>query len=36
MGLSERPEEDNDGKAIPVTVVEAGPCRVIQKKNPEK
>ena len=23
---------DNDGKAIPVTVVEAGPCRVIQKK----
>jgi large subunit ribosomal protein L3 len=24
---------DNDGKAIPVTVVEAGPCRVIQKKT---
>ncbi len=24
---------DNDGKAIPVTIVEAGPCKVLQKKN---
>ena len=26
---------DNDGKAIPVTVVEAGPCKVVQKKTQE-
>ncbi len=24
---------DNEGKAIPVTIVEAGPCKVLQKKN---
>lgn len=27
---------DEDGHAIPVTVVEAGPCRVAQVKTPEK
>ncbi len=27
---------DNDGKAIPVTIVEAGPCKVLQKKNQAK
>ena len=25
-----------DGKVIPVTVIEAGPCTVVQKKTPEK
>ena len=25
-----------DDKVIPVTLVEAGPCRVLQVKNPEK
>jgi len=27
---------DEDGRAIPVTVLEAGPCTVIAKKTPEK
>lgn len=27
---------DEDGHAVPVTVVEAGPCRVAQVKTPEK
>ncbi|MBQ1351845.1 MAG: 50S ribosomal protein L3 [Oscillospiraceae bacterium] len=27
---------DTDGKVIPVTVIEAGPCTVIQKKSVEK
>lgn len=27
---------DENGRAIPVTVVEAGPCRVVQKKTAEK
>ena len=27
---------DADGKVIPVTVIEAGPCTVIQKKTVEK
>ena len=27
---------DAKGKLIPVTVVEAGPCRVVQKKTPER
>jgi large subunit ribosomal protein L3 len=27
---------DDDGAAVPVTVVEAGPCPVVQVKNPEK
>ncbi len=26
---------DEDGKAVPVTVVKAGPCVVVQKKTPE-
>ncbi len=26
----------SDGKVIPVTVVEAGPCAVVQKKTVEK
>ena len=27
---------DDDGKVIPVTVIEAGPCTVVQKKTAEK
>jgi large subunit ribosomal protein L3 len=27
---------DDDGHAVPVTVIEAGPCRVAQTKTPEK
>jgi len=27
---------DEDGHAVPVTVIEAGPCRVAQTKTPEK
>ena len=27
---------DEDGKVIPVTVIEAGPCVVVQKKTAEK
>ena len=27
---------DADGKVIPVTVIEAGPCTVVQKKTEEK
>ena len=27
---------DEDGKVIPVTVIEAGPCTVVQKKTDEK
>ena len=27
---------DTDGKVIPVTVIEAGPCVVVQKKTVEK
>ena len=27
---------DADGKVIPVTVIEAGPCTVVQKKTAEK
>ena len=27
---------DTDGKVIPVTVIEAGPCVVVQKKTAEK
>ena len=27
---------DADGKVIPVTVIEAGPCVVVQKKTVEK
>ncbi len=27
---------DESGKVIPVTVIEAGPCVVTQKKTPEK
>jgi|SRR5690554_2539936 len=27
---------DDDGKIIPVTVIEAGPCRVIQRKTKER
>ena len=27
---------DTDGKVIPVTVIEAGPCTVVQKKTEEK
>ena len=27
---------DENGKVIPVTVIEAGPCTVIQKKTSEK
>lgn len=27
---------DEDGQVIPVTLIEAGPCYVIQKKTPEK
>ncbi|HVM36569.1 MAG TPA: 50S ribosomal protein L3 [Actinomycetota bacterium] len=27
---------DEDGRAVPVTVVEAGPCRVAQVKRPDK
>ena len=26
----------DDGRLVPVTVVEAGPCKVVQKKNTEK
>ena len=25
----------DDGRLVPVTVVEAGPCKVVQKKNVE-
>jgi large subunit ribosomal protein L3 len=27
---------DEEGKAVPVTVIEAGPCYVVQKKTPER
>lgn len=27
---------DEEGKAVPVTVIEAGPCYVVQKKTPEQ
>lgn len=27
---------NEDGKAVPVTVIEAGPCYVVQKKTPER
>lgn len=27
---------DEEGKAVPVTVIEAGPCYVVQKKSPEQ
>ena len=27
---------DENGKVIPVTVIEAGPCTVVQKKTAEK
>ena len=27
---------DENGKVIPVTVIEAGPCTVVQKKTVEK
>ena len=27
---------DADGKVVPVTVIEAGPCSVVQKKTAEK
>ena len=27
---------DADGKVVPVTVIEAGPCVVVQKKTAEK
>src|ERR671930_206751 len=27
---------ENDGRAIPVTVLQAGPCVVVQRKSPDK
>ena len=27
---------DEQGKVVPVTVIEAGPCKVVQKKTVEK
>ena len=27
---------DEDGRAIPVTVIEAGPCRVVQVKTEDR
>ena len=27
---------DETGKVVPVTVIEAGPCKVVQKKSVEK
>ena len=27
---------DETGKVVPVTVIEAGPCKVVQKKSAEK
>ena len=27
---------DDDGRVVPVTVIEAGPCRVVQLKTPER
>lgn len=27
---------DDSGRAVPVTVLQAGPCRIIQKRTPEK
>ncbi len=34
IGMSQR--FDDDGNVIPVTIIKAGPCTVIQKKTPEK
>jgi large subunit ribosomal protein L3 len=34
IGMSQR--FDDDGNVVPVTIIKAGPCTVIQKKTPEK
>jgi large subunit ribosomal protein L3 len=34
IGMSQR--FDDDGNVIPVTVIQAGPCTVVQKKTPER
>jgi len=34
IGMSQR--FDDDGNVVPVTLIKAGPCTVIQKKTPEK
>ena len=34
IGMSQR--FDDDGNVVPVTIIKAGPCTVVQKKTPEK
>ena len=34
IGMSQR--FDDDGNVVPVTLIKAGPCTVVQKKTPEK
>jgi large subunit ribosomal protein L3 len=34
IGMSQRFEDD--GNVVPVTIIQAGPCTVVQKKTPEK
>ena len=34
IGMSQRFEDD--GNVVPVTIIKAGPCTVVQKKTPEK
>jgi large subunit ribosomal protein L3 len=34
IGMSQR--FDDDGNVVPVTIIQAGPCTVVQKKTPER
>jgi len=34
IGMSQR--FDDDGNVVPVTIIQAGPCTVVQKKTPDK